>query len=226
MKFSVLMSVYKNDNAEYLIEALRSIYEGQTVKPDEIIVVFDGPLTPELYSVLEEFRNGKEDKVFYLPQEVNKGLGEALRIGSEHCTGDYIFRMDADDISFPERFKKQVEYLDSHPEISVCATDAHTIDEKGKIKRKNRYRHKRDIALTVISNSIAHPSVMFRKSLLEVRNPIYNEEYTYSQDYELWQFLLLKGHKFHTLDIPLLLYRKNRRQISYVKRRKQVELFK
>lgn len=79
MKFSVLMSVYKNDNANYLEEALTSIYDNQTTKPDEIVIVFDGTLTNDLYTVLNNFRKGKENIVFYYPQETNKGLGEALK---------------------------------------------------------------------------------------------------------------------------------------------------
>ena len=80
MTYSVLMSVYKNDSPDFLKLALESIYDGQTRKPDEIVVVFDGPITDELHSVLNDFRVGKEDVVFYYPQEVNRGLGEALRI--------------------------------------------------------------------------------------------------------------------------------------------------
>ena len=119
MKYSVLMSVYKKDNPDFLKAALKSIYEEQTKKPNEIVVVFDGTLTDELYTTLDEFRKDKEDFVFYYPQEVNRGLGEALRIGAEKCTGDYIFRMDSDDISLPDRFEKQSAYVESHPEIDV-----------------------------------------------------------------------------------------------------------
>ena len=114
MKCSVLMSIYKNDNPEFLKIALESIYEKQTRKPDEIVVVFDGELTPELYAVLDDFREDKDGIAFYYPQEVNRGLGQALRIGSEKCTGEYIFRMDADDISHPTRFSKQFEFLEEH----------------------------------------------------------------------------------------------------------------
>ena len=97
-RYSVLMSVYKNDSPEFLSVALKSIYDDQTRKPDEIVVVFDGPLTDELIDVLRLFRKGKEDIVKYYPQKVNKGLGQALRVGTQKCSGDYIFRMDADDI--------------------------------------------------------------------------------------------------------------------------------
>ncbi len=123
MKYSVLMSVYKNDNPDHLKLALESIYEKQTVKPDEIVVVFDGPITNELNVVLNEFYRGKENIVFYYPQEINRGLGEALRIGAEKCTGDYIFRMDSDDISDARRFEKQIAYIEAHPEIDVLGTD-------------------------------------------------------------------------------------------------------
>lgn len=123
MTYSVLMSVYKNDSPAFLKLALESIYEKQTRKPDEIVVVFDGPITDELSDVLNNFQIGKENIVFYYPQEINRGLGEALRIGSEKCTGDYIFRMDSDDISDPERFAKQVAYVEAHPEIDVLGTD-------------------------------------------------------------------------------------------------------
>jgi hypothetical protein len=67
---------------------------------------------------------------------------------------------------------------------------------------------------------------MFRRNLLEIRNPLYNEDYIYSQDYELWQFLTLKGIRFHTLDQALLLYRKSDEQISSAKKEKQTMLFK
>lgn len=123
MKYSVLMSVYKNDSPEFLQLALESIYEKQTRKPDEIVVVFDGPITDALTEVLNRFRAGKEDVVFYYPQECNRGLGEALRIGSEKCTGDYILRMDSDDISDPERFAKQIAYVEAHPEVDALGTD-------------------------------------------------------------------------------------------------------
>ena len=127
MTYSVLMSVYKNDNPAFLKLALESIYDNQTRKPDEIVVVFDGPIPDELSEVLNNFRIGKESVVFYYPQEINRGLGEALRIGSEKCTGDYILRMDSDDISDPERFVKQIAYVEAHPEIDALGTDRKSV---------------------------------------------------------------------------------------------------
>ena len=129
MRYSVLMSVYKNDDADFLKIALESIYDQQMRKPDEVVVVFDGPLNERLYAVLEEFRKGREEVVKYFPQKVNRGLGEALRIGSELCTGDYILRMDSDDISDKERFAKQIAYVEAHPEVDALGGDIAEFNE-------------------------------------------------------------------------------------------------
>ena len=118
------MSVYKNDSPEFLKPALKSIYDDQTRKPDEVVIVFDGPLTTGLLEVLDEFRIGREKIVKYYPQEINRGLGEALRIGSELCTGDYIFRMDSDDISLPNRIST------NYPNINI-------VDMNEEVKRRN-----------------------------------------------------------------------------------------
>ena len=123
------MSVYKNDDPDFLKIALESIYDQQTRKPDEVVVVFDGPLSERLYAVLDEFKKGREEVVKYYPQEVNRGLGEALRIGSELCTGDYILRMDSDDISDKERFAKQIAYVEAHPEVDGLGGDIAEFNE-------------------------------------------------------------------------------------------------
>lgn len=220
---SVVMS-FSNEPLQWLKLAVESILN-QSFRDFEFIVVCDNPGFDEGISYIEEVA-GYDSRVISIVNENNIGPTKSFNTAISIARGRYIARMDADDISLPERFGRQVEYLDAHPDISVCATDAHNIDEKGKITRKRRYRNKRNQALIVISNFMAHPSVMFRSSLLEERNPLYNEEYIYSQDYELWQFLILKGHRFHTLEEPLLLYRKSRGQISCSHKRRQVELFK
>ena len=195
----------------------------QTFRDFELIIVCDNLENTEGIAYI----NGLQDsRIKLIVNPENMGPTKSFNIAIAASSGEYIARMDADDISLPERLERQVAYLDSHPETSVCATDTHNIDKDGKIKRRRRYRRKRDIALMFISNCIPHPSVMFRRSLLELRNPIYNEEYIYTQDYELWQFLLMKGHRFHMLDEVLLLYRKTKEQISSAKKAKQTELLR
>ena len=169
MKYSVLMSVYKNDNPDFLKIALESIYEKQTRKPDEIVVVFDGPLTELLYTVLDEFAKGKESIVHYLPQKVNLGLGEALRIGSSFCSGDYILRMDSDDISVPERFEKQIAYLEAHPEVDVLGADIAEFQDSPDEEMRLRVcpeRHEDIVRMGKKRNPMNHVSVCLKREAL------------------------------------------------------------
>ena len=95
MNFSVLISSYIKDNPDELTIALKSIWDDQTVKPSEIVIVKDGPLSPELDAVIENFTQHAPVKI--VPLEKNQGLGMALAAGVEHCSYDYIARMDGDD---------------------------------------------------------------------------------------------------------------------------------
>ena len=195
MKCSVLMSVYKNDDAAFLRQALTSIYDDQTVKPDEIVVVFDGPLTDELYDALDQFRKGKESVVFYYPQEINRGLGEALRIGTEYCTGEYIFRMDSDDISHPERFERQLAYVEAHPQVDVVGTDIAEFYEdphKETLRVRACPTDHGDIAVMGKKrNPMNHVTVCMRKSALLACGGY--ESLLLLEDYYLWLRMLAGG---------------------------------
>ena len=195
-KFSVLMSVYKNDSPVFLKAALESIYDEQTKKPDEIVVVFDGPLTEELLEVLEQFRSGKENIVKYYPQETNKGLGEALRIGSEKCTGDYIFRMDSDDISDPQRFEKQIAYVAEHPDVDVVGTDIAefntSLTENMRI-RACPAKHDDIVKMGKHRNPMNHVSVCMKKSALEQCGGY--RTLLLLEDYYLWLNMIASGKK-------------------------------
>ncbi len=195
MKISVLMSVYKNDNAEFLYRALTSIYEDQTRKPDEIVVVFDGPLTDELYHILDEFAKEKTDVVRYYPQNINRGLGEALRVGSEKCTGDYIFRMDSDDISHPLRFEKQAAYIETHPEIDVLGTDIaefyQSPDEADMRLRVCPAEHNNIVKMGRKRNPMNHVTVCIKKEAL-IKCGGY-ESLLLLEDYYLWLKMIVAG---------------------------------
>ena len=206
MKYSVLMSVYKNDSPEFLKLALESIYEKQTRKPDEIVAVFDGPITNELNNVLNNFRTGKEDIVMYYPQEVNKGLGEALRIGSEKCTGDYIFRMDSDDVSAPDRFEKQIAYIETHPEIDVLGTDIAEFqndpNEKRKRVRSCPAKHDDIVKMCKKRNPMNHVSVCIKRDTL-VKCGGY-QTLLLLEDYYLWLHMIVAGFKLANINESLV----------------------
>jgi glycosyltransferase involved in cell wall biosynthesis len=197
----------------------------QTYRDFEFIIVCDDPAYDAGLEYIAKVAEG-DSRVIMIRNESNIGPTRSFNKAIAIAQGKYIARMDADDIAFPQRFEKQVAFLDAHSEISVCATDIHIIDMDGKTTRKNKYKNKGSQALNVIFNGMGHPSVMFGRSLLEERNPLYNEDYIYSQDYELWTYLILKGHKFHTINEPLLFYRKSESQISHAKNEIQNRLFK
>lgn len=203
------MSVYKNDSAQFLKLALESIYDKQTRKPDEIVVIFDGPLTNDLYKVLEDFKLGKEDIVFYYPQNVNKGLGEALRIGSKKCTGDYIFRMDADDISDAVRFEKQIAYVESHTDIDVLGTNIaefqQSLDETDMRVRVCPSLHNDIVKMGKKRNPMNHVTVCIKKSALEKCGGY--KTLLLLEDYYLWLNMISVGCKLANLNESLVYVR-------------------
>lgn len=208
MRFSVLMSVYYKDSSEFLKLALESIYEKQTKKPDEIVIIFDGPLTDELYAVLDAFSTDKKDVIRCFPQEENRGLGEALRIGVEKCTGDYIFRMDADDISEPTRFEKQAAYLEEHPEIDVLGTATAefnvSLDEEKRICCFPK-AHKEIVKMAKRRNPMNHMSVCMRREALLACDSY--KSLLLLEDYYLWLRMMIAGRKFANLEEPLVFVR-------------------
>ncbi len=116
-KYSVLMSLYKKEHPEYLRLALDSMLN-QTVKPDEIVLVEDGPLTPELYAILDEY-----PMLHRVKNEKNLGLGLALNEGLKVCRNELVARMDTDDISKPDRCEKQLRRFEEKPELAIVADD-------------------------------------------------------------------------------------------------------
>ena len=209
MKYSVLMSVYKNDKADFLKIALESIYDRQTRKPDQVVVVFDGPLTKELYEVLEQFKIGKETIVEYIQFVENRGLGEALKVGSENCIGDYIFRMDSDDICDAKRFEIQSHYLEQHPEIDVLGTDIAEF-ENNPFAEKTRLRicpaeHEGIVKMAKKRNPMNHVSVCIKKDAL--LNAGGYQTLFLLEDYLLWLNMIGCGCKLANLNMPLVYVR-------------------
>ncbi|WP_192894326.1 glycosyltransferase family 2 protein [Rodentibacter pneumotropicus] len=116
MKFSVLMSLYIKENPRFLRECFESL-AAQTHQADEIVLVFDGAVTEELEAVVSEFEKQLPLKLVKLPQ--NQGLGNALNEGLKHCSYNWVFRMDTDDICVPERFAKQVAFIEKYPDTII-----------------------------------------------------------------------------------------------------------
>ena len=208
MTYTVLMSVYAEDSPEFLAEALKSIYEDQTRKPDQVVVVFDGPLWKAQTDVLNAFRDGKEDIVTFVELKRGMGLGDSLRVGTDYCTGDYIFRMDSDDISHPERFRIQAEYVEAHPDVDVLGTDIaefrESIDEDMRVRACPK-DHDDIVSMSRSRNPMNHVSVCIKRSALRKCGGYVR--LLLLEDYYLWLRMIVGGAKLANLNQPLVYVR-------------------
>jgi glycosyltransferase involved in cell wall biosynthesis len=207
MTFSVLISVYKSDLVPHLENALASIWDFQSVKPSEIVLVKDGPISDELESVIDQWRLKLSSKLKTLSLAENKGLGAALKIGLDSCSFELVARMDTDDIALPDRFEKQLAFLEGHPEVDILGSFVKEMSYSGEIlnERKAPLAHE-EILSCLWASPMVHPSIMMRRSrVLEAGN--YDPRYRRRQDYELWFRCAEKGLRFHNLSEPLLYYR-------------------
>lgn len=203
MKFSVLMSVYAKEKARNLDDAMKSILN-QTLLPNEIVIVRDGPLTDELDAVLQKYtKNNKTIKIVTL--EKNSGLGIALNKGIENCSYDIIARVDSDDVSVPERFKEQVGYLRLHPEVDIISSNIIEFDEnlENELTRKNVPETDTDIKTYIKKRCpFNHMAVMYRKEVI-VKAGSY-EDCPYFEDYYLWCKVFKNGGSFYNIQKPLV----------------------
>ena len=118
MTFTVLISLYNKENPQFLRECLESL-KNQTLPATEIVMVYDGTITSELEEVVAQFITFLPIKIIRLPQNV--GLGKALNEGLKHCSYNWVFRMDSDDICLPNRFEKQVAFITQHPNVVLLS---------------------------------------------------------------------------------------------------------
>ena len=206
-KFSVLLSLYYRERPEYLRHSLDSLLN-QTCPPDEIILVEDGPLTFELYKVLDDYEHlFKSFK--RIPLTKNKGLGLALNEGLRHCSYDLVARMDTDDICFKNRFEVQAKFMMDHPEIDLCSAwiegfinnDIHQVISTRKLPEY----HDDIIKFGKIRNPISHPVCMFRKSAVEKAGGY--KDCLLFEDYYLWVRMIVNGCKLYNIQRPLLYFR-------------------
>src|SRR5690625_5107940 len=117
-KYSVLMSIYSKEEPKFFKESIESML-AQTLLPEQIVIVKDGPLTRELDLIIDEYTSRKEGLFTIVPLTKNIGLGKALDKGLEACENELIARMDTDDISLPERCEKQVQAFNKDSELSI-----------------------------------------------------------------------------------------------------------
>ena len=165
-KYSVLMSLYIKEKPAYLTLALDSML-AQTVAPDEIVVVKDGPLTDELEAILSDYAARYPALFNIVPSEVNIGLGRALNLGLEHCRNELVARMDTDDIAKPDRCEKQLRAFEENPELSLYGSavdEFHTTPNEVVSRRVVPTEHKDIYHFAKRRSAFNHPTVMYKNS--------------------------------------------------------------
>lgn len=184
---SVIMSNY-NTPEKYLRASIDSILN-QTYKNFEFIIIDDGS-TDDSLSIIESY---SDDRITIVRNNVNLGITKSLNKGLTLAKGEFVARMDSDDISAPTRFETQVEFLKSHKDCIVCGTGIELI---GNWEQKHSDKYicrtippKEEFQINLLFGNcpnIVHPTAMFNHLLLKKYGISYNEEYPLAQDYEMW----------------------------------------
>ncbi len=216
LSFSVLMSLYGRENPSFFREAFRSIYDEQTLKPNQIVLVLDGPIPTDLQTEVEKIRHTAGPILSIVELPTNQGLATALNTGIKHCTHEWIFRMDTDDIALPNRFQVQTQYLENHSDIDVLGALMEEFDSSNinySVMRHIPENHEDIVKFAKSRNPINHPVCGFKKSAVKEAG---GYPLVYPEDYFLWIKLIQAGHKFHNLQTPLL---KMRTGEAFIKRR-------
>ncbi len=208
-KVSVLMPAY--NAAEYLNAAIESILN-QTFVDFEFIIVNDGSTdkTEEIVLSYQDIR------IRYIKNEENLGLIQTLNKGLSLCQGEYIARMDADDIAVDTRLEKQVAYLDQHKNVAVCGTWFYFFSDKNKsnIREIKHTVDPNNLKLDMLLfDQIGHPTAMIRKDILDKYHLSYNKDYKHAEDYKLW-IDILKYSDIVNIPEFLLYYRVHHTNVS------------
>lgn len=202
--YSVLMSVYNKENANFLRESMESIYN-QSIPTNDFVLVCDGPLGKDLIEVIKEMKEKFGPILNVLPLDKNVGLGKALEVGIEKCKNDLVARMDSDDIARPDRCKKELEAFRKDKELSIVSG---TVEEfVGDPKNVYACRilpecHEDILKFAKFRCPFNHPCVMYRKSAVEAAGGY--QSFYLLEDYYLWVRMLLNGSKGRNLQESLL----------------------
>ena len=229
MNFSVLLSLYHKENPLALEQCFQSIWIDQTIQPNEIILVLDGPISEELSECVTKWHKmiGKPLKI--IPLKQNVGLGKALNKGLEHCSNEWVFRMDTDDICKPNRFEKQIQFTQSHPNVVLFGGQIIEFDKN--IEDTSGMK-----TVPISNNEIKkfaekrcpfnHMTVAYKKSVIQELGGY--QHHLFMEDYNLWLRVIGKGYEVANLSEVILYARvgngmhARRKGFEYIKSEKQL----
>ena len=206
---AVIMSIYKNDMIGFVQQAVESIL-GQTYKDFDFFIQYDGPID----KTIDDYLTGIDDKrIIINKREQNKGLAYSLNELLKKVLVDsyeYIARMDADDISLPERFEKQIDYMKNHPDVECLGTWAIEIKNDGSeyYRKQMPATHEGCRNLFMIRDCMIHPTVMFRRSYIE-KAGMYSLDTYFGEDTMMWAQGFYAGCVFANVPEYLFKFRLN-----------------
>lgn len=205
-QLSLLLPVWAGDRPDFLADAFRSSVDAQTRRPDQVVIVRDGPVPEPLAGTITELADGSPVPVDVVELERNVGLGPALDAGLAACKYDVVARMDADDISLPHRFAVQLPIMESGADIvgsglvefaddpdEIVATRAVPTDPD-EIRRRARF-----------ATPFNHPTVVYRRPLVTGVGGY--TDFAKMEDYLLWAKLILADARVANVAEPLVRYR-------------------
>lgn len=201
------MSVYLSESSNNLYEAINSMIK-QTVKPEQIVIVKDGPLSDELNGVIDLFNVNNPGIFTIVPIKNNVGLGKALNEGLKYCRNDLVARMDSDDISFHDRCEKQLKAFEVNKNLTLIG--GYVLEFEGKIdniisSRVVPTKYDDILKFSKKRSPFNHPTVMYKKSIVEGVGGY--PEFPRKQDLGLFLKMLSKKYYAINLDEPVLFYR-------------------
>ena len=229
MKFSVLLSLYFKEKPEFLESALKSIWDNQSIKPNEIILVLDGPIGADLQMRVNTWQQEMGSILKVISLKKNVGLGKALNEGLTHCTSEWVFRMDTDDICTSDRFEKQVAYIEKNPSVvlfggQVLEFDKTVTDAKILKAVPTAYEQIKQFAQNRCPFN--HMTVAYKKDIILSLGGY--QHHLFMEDYNLWLRVIGNGYKVANL-ADVIVYARvgngmhaRRKGLEYIKSEKQL----
>lgn len=229
INFSVLMSLYYKEKKDFLNSSLVSIWSTQILKPNEIVIVLDGPIDYELQECIATWQNKIESVLKIVPLQKNIGLGKALNEGLKHCSYEWVFRMDTDDICTPDRFQKQVDFIMSNPDTVLFGGQVLEFDQNpddSAVIKTVPTTHEDIKKFAKNRCPFNHMTVAYKKSVIMKLGGY--QHHLFMEDYNLWLRIIGAGYEVANLEDVVLYARigngmhARRKGYEYVKSEKQL----
>lgn len=223
MKFSVLMTTYYKEKPENLRRSLESILFEQTVIPDQMVLVMDGPVPETILDVANAAKNRFDNEMVIVQLPQNMGQSGASSAGLRYCTNELLARMDSDDVSEPTRFEKELRIFEQDSNVDVVGGwIGEFIDDEENIQQiRSVPQDNKDIRKAFrFRNSINNVTVMMKKSTVLAANGY--DRKSANEDYSLYIQMLINGAKFYNIQELLV---KVRTGNGMSKRRKDINIF-